>query len=179
MPDEKNIELYSKFETIDFETGELVNVLDSGLPVHSRVDAAKWLIDRFNSEIELCKNRKQLWNDRENVIKLGVDRIRESIKDDMVNQGIDNIKTMENTVFLTEKEIVSYDEALVTPDLKLYDITIKGCDLDKYTELVTLVNAYDLDYSAKDKVEPWMLPRDMISFVKTRSIVFRKSPKSK
>ncbi|MBM2813791.1 MAG: hypothetical protein HW421_553 [Ignavibacteria bacterium] len=38
---DNTIELISKFETIDFETGELINVLNSSQPVQSRLDAAK------------------------------------------------------------------------------------------------------------------------------------------
>jgi hypothetical protein len=177
-PEEKQLSLLSKFETIDFETGELINVLDSTLPVAGRVDAAKWLIDRYDSEVSLCKDRKRLWNDREDTFKLAIETIRESIKRCMQYEEIDKIKTRENTVYLTFKDVPEYDAALVPPENKLYDFTFKGVDLRIMKEFLEFATVEKLHYSQSEKIEPWMLPPELIRTNKTCSITFRKSPKS-
>lgn len=175
---EKNIELFSKFETIDFETGELVNVLDAELPVRNRLDAGKWLIDRFNAEIDICKNRKALWNERENIIKLGVDKVREAIKCGMQNEGFDKIKTLENTAFLTSKDLLTCDESQVKPEQKYYDITIKDAPYGLYKKLSEFAEAKGYQTAVKEKVIPEKLPADLVTPIKQVSLTIRKSAKT-
>ncbi|MFH1052137.1 MAG: siphovirus Gp157 family protein [bacterium] len=178
MENNDSIALRSKFETIDFETGELVNVLDSSLSVKGRVDTAKWLIDRFNSEIELCKQRKFSWNEREEVFKFGIERIRQCIQEDMVREGYDKIKTMENTIFLTDKSKLICTEHDVPKELKVYDITLKNLDYEHLQEVVALAMENDLEHSYKDRIEPVILPDNMKKVIHSKMITFRKSPKS-
>ena len=173
-----NLDLFNKFETIDFETGELVNVLDESFPVQSRLDSARWLIDRFNAEIDICKNRKQLWNERENIIKVGIDKIRESIKSGMTNEGTNKIKTIENTAFLTSKEILVYNEALIRPEPKLYDVTVKDLSYETHLRLCEYAKTKGLQTSAKEKIVPEKLPPELVRHVNQIILTIRKSPKT-
>jgi len=178
IKNEANLDLFNKFETIDFETGELVNVLDSSLPIQNRLDPAKWLLDRFTAEIELCKDRKQLWNDREITFKLGIDKIREAIRDSMLHEGTDKIKTNENTAFLTSKDIVSFDESLIKPEHKLYDLTLKDITFARYQNLMGYAKASNIQTSEKVKPEPKLMPAELVSVTKQATLTIRKSPKS-
>jgi hypothetical protein len=174
---QESLELRNRFETIDFETGELVNVLDSTLPVESRIDPAKWLIDRFTSEIELCKERKDIWNQREEVFKLGIDKIRSKILDDMSRESKRKITTVENTVFITEKDKLICTEDDISQEYKTYDVTLKDVDYYVLEEIIALANEYDLVRSLNAKIKPEKLPASMTKTIQIRSITFRKSPK--
>ncbi len=179
MEETEHIELLSRFETIDFDTGELVNVLDPKLPVRSRVDMAKWLIDRFTGEIEQCMERKKLWNEREASFKFGIEKIRSTIRDHMLDAGINKIETLENTVFLTDKTILTFDMDKVLPEQKTYDLTIKGANHQIFLRLKSYSEAINLICDFKENIAPETLPKDMIKPVIRKSITFRKSPKSK
>lgn len=175
--DEKNMELVSRFETIDFETGELVNVLDPSVPVRSRVDAAKWLTDRLKAEIGLCRERKRLWNERQNIIRMGIDRIREAIKEGMEGEGLRKIRTLENTVYLTEKIVPVFDERLAKPEQKLYDLKAGSLDYRTYVEVKELLESRGTKASVTEKTEAWLLPPEMVEHRRYNQITFRKSPK--
>ena len=179
MEETEHIELLSRFETIDFDTGELINVLDPELPVRGRVDTARWLIDRFTGEIEQCKERKKLWNARESSFKFGIEKIRATIRDHMLNAGIDKINTLENSVYLTDKTILIFDEDKVLPEQKTYDLTIKGASLQIFERLKSYSEAVNLVCDFKENINPETLPQELVKPVIKKSITFRKSPKSK
>ncbi|MBM2813790.1 MAG: hypothetical protein HW421_552 [Ignavibacteria bacterium] len=96
----------------------------------------------------------------------------------MIAEGIDKAKTMENTVFLTNKDVAWWDDALIQQQHKLYDVTLKNLDYDKYNEVISLVLEYDLEHSYREKVEAWCLPKELCHYTKSTSITFRKSAKS-
>jgi hypothetical protein len=176
--EEKILALQSKFETIDFETGELINVLDSSIPVTNRLDAAKWLIDNFTYQIELCKERKHLWNDREDVFKNAIETIRGTIKGDMQYDGLEKIKTYENTAYLTHKEIPEYDEARLLPEYKVYDLSLKGMDYATYNQVVKFASNMKIPYTSKDQVNPDSVSKELINYIPTTILTIKKSPKS-
>jgi len=176
---ENVLALKSKFETIDFDTGELVNVLDSSTPVQNRLDAAKWLIDNITNQIELCKDRKQLWNGREDVFKSAIDTIRGTIKNDMRYDSLDKIMTQENTAYLTYKDVAEFDERAVLPEYKVYDITLKAIDYATYNQIVKFAENQKLQHTSKELINPDKLPIELISYTKSCILTIRKSPKSK
>jgi len=96
----------------------------------------------------------------------------------MLHEGTDKIKTNENTAFLTSKDIVSFDESLIKPEHKLYDLTLKDITFARYQNLMGYAKASNIQTSEKVKPEPKLMPAELVSVTKQATLTIRKSPKS-
>jgi len=107
----------------DMMTGEMFNMFDPNIPFINKVDSIAYSIDLVKEEIELCNERMKLWKNKKDKLISFQEELREYLRNQMSLNNNQTIKTIENTLYVSTKEVETIDENLILPKdiVKYYD----------------------------------------------------------
>lgn len=160
----------------DILTGEVVDVFDPMIPLNKKIDPLVYYIDQLDSEIELCKERKSLWEAKRSQLAFTKEKVREFMLEQVNIHG--KQKTLEANVYTTEKTKEVYLEHEDKPEYFDYSITIRNLDLQRYTEIKTLLESNDISFDTSAAKNFSKLPSEYKSTHTINQLTIRKSKTS-
>lgn len=94
---------------INEETGEVISLLDPEIPLERKADAYAFVIGTLNQQRELHKGYISKHKNKIEKIDLLEEKITESFKQQMIEQGFTKIKTPENTLYFQTRKKLKFN----------------------------------------------------------------------
>ena len=164
----------------DVITGEMIDIYNPTIPIEKKLDPIKYYLDELDAEIEICKERKKLWNDRNNIVKDSKEKLRNYLLNQLSLTENSLIKTIEHTAYLRNNKNykLNVQENHLSDDCFDYSIQVNNLSYNDFKLLYDYIeskynslNSLKLSYTKKlsmDKV-PSVFKDEVI----TKSIVIK------
>lgn len=125
-PAREYIELMTRqgIAAVNTETGDIISAFDPDISCEDKAEAVAFLLDTLSLQEQAYKDRENKLKEKRERLVLLQDRIKETFKQQMLNEGLTKIKTLETTWYFMNKPKLMYNlEAIPT---KYCEVELKG-----------------------------------------------------
>ncbi len=125
-PAKEYLELMTRqgIAAVDTETGDIISAFDPEIPCEEKAEAVAFLLDTLSLQEQTYKDRENKLKEKRERVVLLQERIRESFKQQMLNEGLTKIKTLENTWYFMNKPKLEYNLEFIPEDK--CEVELKG-----------------------------------------------------
>ena len=125
-PAKEYLELMTRqgLAAVDTETGDIISAFDPDISCEQKAEAVAFLLDTLALQEQAYKDREAKLKEKRERVVLLQDRIKEAFKQQMLNEGLTKIKTLENTWYFMNKPKLEYNLEFVPT--KYCEVELKG-----------------------------------------------------
>lgn len=161
----------------DITTGEMINIFDPMVSIEKKADPISFYLDEIDLQIQQCTERKNLWNEKSNMLKQNKEKLREYLLKELIKTDEQKIKTLENTIYTTKKSKVKLfgSEDDLNEQCFDYSINITNLDFSTFTKIVEGLKKLNVKFLTDKKINLSNVPDDRKMTETIETLTIRKS----